>query len=111
MNANFLPNIRCPHCKMPTVVAISGFGGELSSRLKMCRGCMMEFTVHCIVTTSADVEIEDGKVAALKDRIKRLQQQRQSTVSELLLKYEAARREMDIALETARKIRLRAGEN
>ena len=53
MNQDFLPNIKCPHCKKCFPVAISGFGREgYNVRHKECKFCGKEFMVELVVLTT-----------------------------------------------------------
>lgn len=90
MANNFLPNITCPHCKATLVVAISGFGGELNTRKKLCSKCNKEFFVHVLVQTSVEKEIPDGYINQYKASIKSLQAQRRVSLAEQLIKHETA---------------------
>ena len=90
MADNFLPNIKCPHCTSHLVIAISGFGGELNTRLKFCNKCHREFFAHILVQTSTSEEIPDGKIKGYKTSIKFLQKQRKTSLAEQLIKHEAA---------------------
>ncbi|MCK5186749.1 MAG: hypothetical protein KAR43_06395 [Deltaproteobacteria bacterium] len=90
MADNFLPNIKCPHCNSPLVVAVSGFGGELNTRQKVCNKCHREFFVHILVQTSTEKEISDGKINEYKRHIKFLNEQRKEALAIQLIKHEAA---------------------
>lgn len=91
MADNFLPNIKCPNCNSPLVVAVSGFGGELNTRQKVCNKCHENFFVHILVQTStSEEEIPDGRVNEYKNHIKFLQKQRKISLAEQLIKHEAA---------------------
>lgn len=61
MDANFLPNIKCPHCGANIVIAISGFGSELNTREKFCSKCNRTFFVHILVQTTLYKELWMGK--------------------------------------------------
>uniref|UniRef100_A0A6M3L317 PaaD zinc beta ribbon domain-containing protein n=1 Tax=viral metagenome TaxID=1070528 RepID=A0A6M3L317_9ZZZZ len=42
-NYNFVPVIICPYCERKQRAAISGFGGTISKRWKVCKFCEKEF--------------------------------------------------------------------
>lgn len=108
---DFLPNIKCPHCGKHTVVAISGFGGELNTRDKQCKECKIDFYVHILVTTSIHKQIVDGEVNGLKDRIGFLRREREKSYVGLLTKYEFARKINEEALLMAMDMKKKAGMN
>lgn len=86
----FLPNIRCPHCSGATCVAISGYGGELNNREKVCKFCEKTFFVQILVQTTVAKKIEDGKISDMKRKIKFLSDEREKTYVELLISHETA---------------------
>jgi len=47
---NFCPSVWCPHCKKHQKCAVSGYGGRVSERWKVCKFCDREFTIRIIVT-------------------------------------------------------------
>lgn len=102
---NLLVNIVCPHCDKHLLVAISGFAGELSSRVKPCKFCGKEYHVHLLAQTSKVESPSDGEISSLKNRIKYLKEQRKLTLAELLVKTELYQKLYDEALERAREQR------
>ena len=111
MATNFLPNIKCPHCNSPMISAISGFGGELNTREKVCNNCHGSFFVHILVQTSTQKEVPDGHINQYKASIKFLQRQRRKTLAEQLIKYEAAIALNKEALATAAEMRRKNSMN
>lgn len=106
MANNFLPNIKCPNCNSHLVIAISGFGGELNTRLKLCGKCHKEFFVHILVQTStSEKEIPDGLVNKYKNHIKSLKIQRKEALTIQLIKHEAAVKLNKEALAAAAEMR------
>ena len=112
MSDNFLPNIKCPHCTSHLVIAISGFGGELNTRLKFCNKCHREFFAHILVQTSTfEEEIPDGKIKEYKTSIKFLQKQRKISLAEQLIAHEAAVKLNKEALAAAEEMRRKNNMN
>lgn len=111
MADNFLPNIKCPNCNSPLVVAVSGFGGELNTRQKVCNKCHENFFVHILVQTSTQKEIPDGHINQYKASIKFLKEQRKKTLAEQLIKHEAAVALNREALATAAEMRRKNSMN
>ena len=105
VDLNFLLNIRCPYCKKPTVIAVSGFAGALCVRHKCCKFCKKEFSVEILTEVSKEKEAEDIDISGLKMRIKFLNKQRKKSYAELLIKYEAAKKINEEAMEMAREMR------
>lgn len=110
-NSNYLVHVTCPHCEFKTIVAISGFGGELAIRTKECKRCGKEFFVHLLAETSIEKEISDSEVCAMRDRIKMLKEKRKGTYAELLIKHEVLRDAYQHALDIASEMRDRSNEN
>lgn len=111
MADNFLPNIKCPHCNAALVIAISGFGGELNTRLKFCNKCHREFFAHILVQISTSEEIPDGKINQYKASIKFLQGQRRKTLAEQLIAHETAVKLNKKALAAAEEMRRKNSMN
>jgi transposase-like protein len=78
MKIDFLPNVRCPHCKKALVVAISGFGREgYNVRDKECKYCGKEFMVEVVVQTTTSKEtVADIVLASVKRQMKNLRKRR-----------------------------------
>lgn len=108
---NFLPNIKCPHCNAHLVVALSGFGGELNTRLKVCNSCHRKFFVHILVQTSVEKEISDGSINEYKRHTQFLKNQRKLALAEQLIKHEIAVKLNREALETATEMRRKNSMN
>lgn len=102
---NLLINVICPHCNKHLVVAISGFAGELSSRIKPCKFCGQEYHVHLLAQTSKVESPSDGEISGMRDRIKYLKSERKLTSAQLLIKVELFQRLNNEALEMAREQR------
>lgn len=51
---NFMPAVRCPHCDGLVHPEISGWGGKVSTRTKICRHCEREYTL--VVYAYADID-------------------------------------------------------
>lgn len=102
---NYLVNVTCPHCSEHLVVAISGFGGELAVRIKVCRKCEREFRVHLLAVASTEETLIDGTLTSMRDRITWLNKERKRTHTELLLRHEAAVKLHREALAMAREMR------
>ena len=111
MDANFLPNIKCPHCGANVVVAISGFGSELNTREKFCSKCNRPFFVHILVQTTLYKEVVDGEINSYKSRIKFLNKQRKESLAEQLINYEIAQGFKQEALKTAEEMRRKGDMN
>lgn len=111
MADTFLPNVKCPHCNTTLVVSISGFGGELNTRQKVCKKCHGNFFVHILVQTSNEEEIPDGRVNVYKNHIKFLKAQRKKTLTEQLIKHEVAVALNREALVTAAEMRRKNSMN
>lgn len=110
-SSNYLVNVVCPHCSFTVLCAISGYGGELAVRQKQCKKCGKEFFIRLLATTSIKRDVEDGKISAMKGRIRHLLKIRYQTLGELLLKHESARRLYQEALHVAEKMRESYKEN
>lgn len=108
---DFLPNVRCPHCNTPTVVAISGFGAELSIRVKVCTKCHNAFYVKIFTQATKEKEISDGDRRVVIDRIKWLREERRKAYAELLVSSELYRKLYEESLERAREMRNKADMN
>jgi hypothetical protein len=111
MDLNFLPNVQCPHCKKITIVAISGFGGELNIREKVCRHCEKTFTLIVHTSTTIEKEIDDLQLASIRERIKWLKEQRKKTYAERLIAREFAEKLNEEAMEIAREMRRKRSIN
>jgi hypothetical protein len=74
VNYNFLPAVHCPYCNTLAHPEISGWGGELSTRIKYCRRCGKEYRL--VVYAFADTNTENTTCAInnKKERIKYLKQ-------------------------------------
>lgn len=102
MGDNFLPNVKCPYCFKPIVVAVSGFGAELNNREKFCSHCKKSFYVQILVQTTKDkFAVMDGRIRGMRESIKFLNKQRKLSYAELSIKYEMARRINEEALRIA----------
>lgn len=110
-DANYLLNTKCPHCKSPLLVAISGFGSELATREKECKKCGKPFYVHLISTTSSEKEINDGEITSAKLRIKYLQDLRKQSLGEMLLRQEALQRLYQDSIIEAQQMRSKSDLN
>lgn len=102
MTNNFLPNVKCPHCGAKIVVAISGFGGELNVREKVCTKCHQPFFVQLLVQTTTNREVTDGQINSYKKSIMAFNKQRNEALATQLVKYEIAKAIRDEALTVAR---------
>ena len=111
MNGNFLPNIKCPHCDVTIVVAISGFGSELNTRTKECSKCGRTFFLQVLVQTTLYKDVVDGEIGVYKDRIKFLNKQRKKSLALCLIEYEAAVKLNEEALKTATEMRRKMNLN
>ena len=68
---NFNPTIRCPHCGGVNRPSISGWGREgLNNRQHTCKYCEKDYVVIIYVETSKELEIADGHISSIKDKIK-----------------------------------------
>lgn len=67
---NFLPAIKCPYCNKLNHPEISGFGGELSTRIKFCRHCEKEYRL--LVYSFADKDI-NNTTYAINNKRKRIE--------------------------------------
>ena len=105
MDANFLPNVKCPHCGANVVVAISGFGNELNTREKVCSKCNRPFFLHILVQTTLYKEVMDGEINSYKNRISFLNKQRKKSLTEQLVNYEIAKKINQEALKMAAEMR------
>ncbi len=85
MNTNeFLPNIRCPHCKKAFVTPIGGFGREkYNSRQKQCNFCKKDFVVEIFVNVSKEA-IADIFLSGVGNDIKYFRKKRKETYEEKL---------------------------
>lgn len=83
MNSNYLVNVTCPHCQSKLLVAISGFGSELSVREKWCKKCDNVFYTHIMTVTTAEESIRDGQISGVRDRIAYLRRERRRLHFEL----------------------------
>jgi hypothetical protein len=113
-SSNYLVNVSCPHCGVKLVVAISGFGGELATREKVCKKCGDVFIVHLVTQTSKELYpdvIRDGQITSVRDRIKYLQSERKRALAELLVKHELCVALYNQSLEDARKMRNKFDQN
>jgi hypothetical protein len=108
---DFLPNVKCPYCGKPTIVAISGFGGRLNNREKQCKYCKKVFYVQILVETTVNKVICDGEIKGLEDRIKFLNKQREELYSDRLVKYEFAQRLNTEAIEITKEMRRKRDMN
>lgn len=108
---NFLPNIKCPHCRANLVTSLSGFGSELNIREKECYKCHKPYFLHAYVTTSIEKTVEDGIISGWRHRIKFLIRQRKKTLAEQLIEYEITKEINDKALKMAREMRRKRDMN
>ena len=74
MDLNFMPAVKCPHCGQLAHPEISGWGGELSTRIKCCRYCQREYRLVVHAFTDTEIESTTGQINSYKDRIKYLKQ-------------------------------------
>jgi len=79
---NFQPAVKCPYCGKTSHPAISGWGGELSTRTKYCHYCKGEYRLLVYAFTDADTDNTTSIINSKKDRIKYLKQR----IKEKLLK-------------------------
>ncbi len=87
--ADFLPNVKCPHCKKSLVAAISGFGREgYNVREKECKYCGTEFMVEVVVlVTTKEKTVSDLVLASVKRKIKSLRKRRKEEAKGLNQKW------------------------
>lgn len=74
MDSHFLPAVKCPHCGKVNHPEISGWGGELSTRYKVCRSCELEYVLLVYTTADVDVDNTPTRINSIKDRIRFLKQ-------------------------------------
>ena len=72
MDFNFQPTVKCPHCKKTNRPAISGWGGELSTRTHDCKYCEQEYTVVIYSYGDTDNNVTPVKLNQMKRRIQTL---------------------------------------
>lgn len=108
---DFLPNIKCPHCGINIIVAISGFGSELNTREKFCSKCNRPFFVHILVQSTLYKEVTDGEINSYKSRIKFLNKQRKKDLAEQLISYETAQKFNQESLKMAKEMRNKRNMN
>lgn len=108
---NLLVNVSCPFCKKALLVSISGFAGELASRVKQCRRCEREFHVHLLSQTSAIESPSDGEIRAAKDRIRYLKEERKRSLAEMLIRQEVCQKLYQDSLREAANLRARYESN
>lgn len=73
-NYNFMPAVRCPHCGKLAHPEISGWGGELSTRIKFCRYCGQEYRLVVYSFADKEVGVTTGLIHSYEDRIEYLKQ-------------------------------------
>lgn len=71
---SFNPVIKCPHCYKAQRPSISGWGGELSTRLHYCHYCSKPYTLVVYSTVSTDTENTPVEINRIKSRINHLKQ-------------------------------------
>jgi phage FluMu protein Com len=74
MNYNFMPMVKCPHCKKVNHPEISGWGSELSTRTKVCRHCEKEYRLVVYAIADLDINVTTARINNYKSRIKYLKQ-------------------------------------
>ena len=74
IDLNFQPAVPCPHCGFVNRPAISGWGGELSTRHKVCKRCELEYTLIVYATSSKDLTTTPVQINMMKRRIELLKQ-------------------------------------
>jgi hypothetical protein len=67
---NFQPSVKCPHCGKRQNPCISGFGGELSTRTKLCHFCQKEYRLVTYSFTDKDTE---NTTCAINSKLKRIE--------------------------------------
>ncbi|MBA7499221.1 hypothetical protein ES704_01961 [subsurface metagenome] len=73
-NYNFMPAVKCPHCGKLAHPEISGWGGELSTRVKYCRYCQQEYRLVVFSFTDKEIDSTTCRINSEIDRIKYLKQ-------------------------------------
>lgn len=68
-NYNFQPLVKCPYCGKVQHPCISGFGGELSTRVKICHYCEKEYRLITYSFVDTDIESTTCSINNKKDRI------------------------------------------
>lgn len=104
-NYNYMINTKCPHCGKAIVVAVSGFGGELSVREKECKYCRGVFFVQLLAATTTHKTVTDGSLSTLQDRIRHLSKTRKEMLASLLIKHELYSKLYQESLDLARQMR------
>jgi len=72
MNQNFQPIIKCPHCGRVAHPEISGWGGELSTRVKDCRHCGQVYRLLVYSFTDKEIDCTTGYINGKRSRIEYL---------------------------------------
>lgn len=112
MDNNFLPNISCPYCGKKTVTSISGFGGQLSIRGKVCNHCGKEYNLVVYSIAEPNNEFEwDGRIKIYEDRIKYLKQQRKKCLAERLLEHRVYQKLNNETIEKAEEMQRKRSMN
>ena len=66
---NFNPIVVCPHCGFKNRPSISGWGGEISTRLHTCKRCDLEYTVVLVTDAVTDCKVSSMHISAMKSRV------------------------------------------
>ena len=90
LDSDFMPMVRCPHCKGVNHPPISGWGGELSTRTKACKHCGLEYVLVVYATGDKKLNLTSSRINSIKSRIKYLR----TRMRELLHKVDNKNAEM-----------------
>jgi len=71
---NFMPAVKCPYCGKLVHPAISGWGGELSTRVKCCRYCEKEYRLVVYSFADKEVGVTTGSIHFYQNKIEYLKQ-------------------------------------
>lgn len=80
---NFMPAVKCPYCSKLAHPAISGWGGELSTRIKYCRYCGQEYRLVVYATADTETQSTTANVNSYLDRIAYLKQRIREKLSKV----------------------------